>query len=98
MFVDQLIVFSSANHILRLYYKQQISKEPESDDQVVPVIMVDKFDRTIDYIDNVFKAGAPAKPERVIQTRKIIMTILVKKKRMHMLNMIDTCFTWKVID
>ena len=32
--------------------------------------MVEKSDGTIDCIDNIFKAGAPDRPERVIQTKK----------------------------
>ena len=70
MFGDQLIVLSSYNHILQLYDKQEIAKDPETNDQVVPVIMVGKQDDTIDCIDNVLKAGVPAKPERLIQNRK----------------------------
>ena len=46
-------MLSSDNQLLRLYDNQDISKEPEADDQVVPVIMVDKLGGTIDYIDNV---------------------------------------------
>ena len=84
--------------LLQIYDNQDISKEPEVDDQVVPVIMVEKSDGTIDCISNVSKARAPAKPERVIQTRKIVMTRLGKKNRMRMFNMIDTCFTWKVVN
>ena len=70
MFGDWLIVFSSANHIIWLYDNQCIAKETEADDPVVPVITVEKSDGTIDWIDNSFKEGAPAKPERVIQTQK----------------------------
>ena len=32
--------------------------------------MVEKLDGTIDCVDNVFKAGASTKPERLIQTWK----------------------------
>ena len=70
MFVDWLILLSSANQILQPYDNQDIYKEPKADGQLVPVIMDEKLDGTIDCIDNVFKAGAPAKYERVIKTRK----------------------------
>ena len=66
MFVDWLILLSSDNQLLQIYYNQDISKELEADDQVVPVIRVEELDGTIEYIDIVFKAGDPDKPERVI--------------------------------
>ena len=59
---------SSGNQLLQFYDNQEIAKEPEADDQVVPVIMGEKCDGTIDFIDNFFKAGALAKTERVIKT------------------------------
>ena len=59
-------MLSGANQLLWLYDNQEIDKEPESDDPVVPVIMVDKLDGTIECINNFFKAGALDKSKRVI--------------------------------
>ena len=70
MFGDWVIVLSIDNKLLQLYENQEIAKEPEAGDQVVPFIMVDTSDGTIDCIYDVFKSGAPDKSERVIQTRK----------------------------
>ena len=70
MFGYWLIVLCSANQILRVYVNQEISNYPEADDPYLPVIMVDKSDGTIDCMDYFSKAGAPAKPEIIIQTRK----------------------------
>ena len=70
MFRDWLIVLSSANQLLWIYDNQDIVKDPEADDQVVPVITVDKLDGTIECINIFFTEVAPDKPERVIQTRK----------------------------
>ena len=61
MFGCWLIVLSGANQMLWLCKNQEIAKEKKADDQVVPVIMVKKLDVTIDCIDNIFKAGDPAK-------------------------------------
>ena len=38
--------------------------------QVVPLTMVGILDGTIDFIDNIFKAGAPAKTEILIRNKK----------------------------
>ena len=70
MFGDWVIVLSIDNKLLQLYENQEIAKEPEAGDQVVTFIMVDTSDGTIDCINYVFKSGATAKSERVIQTRK----------------------------
>ena len=70
MFGDWFIVLSSSNQLLEIYYNQDIAKEPEADDKVVPVILVDESDGTIYCIDNFFRAGALAKPERIVQTWK----------------------------
>ena len=61
-----LIVLSSSNQPLWLYDNQYIDKDPETDYPVVPVIMVEKLDDTIDCIDNDFKALTHDKPERVL--------------------------------
>ena len=61
MLRDWLTVLSSDNQIVRLYYNQDISKETEYDDQVLPVFMVEKLDGTINCINNVFKSRVPAK-------------------------------------
>ena len=98
MFGDFFIVMSSANQIILVYDNQDIAKDPEANDMVVPVIMVEKLDGTIDCMDDVFGSGAPAKPERVIQTRKNPHEKVRKENLMHMLNMIDACFTWKVFN
>ena len=66
MFGYWLIVLSGANRLLPFYDNQYIAKYPEANDLVVPVIMVDKSDRTIEFINNFCKAGSLAKPERVI--------------------------------
>ena len=70
MLVYWFIVLSSANQLHLFYDNQEISKEPEADDQVVPFIMVDKSYSKIDCIYNVFKAGDLSKSERLIQTWK----------------------------
>ena len=70
MFGDWLIVLSSANTILWLYYNQDIAKDPEDDDQVVPVIMVEKSYGTIDCINNVFKSEVMDNPEILTQKWK----------------------------
>ena len=70
MFGNRSIMLYSVNQLLLLYDNQEFVKDPEADDQVVPVIMVAKSYGTIDCIDNVFKAGAPEKPERLIKTWK----------------------------
>ena len=98
MFVDWLIVLSSANQILWINDNQDIAKQPEADDPVVPVIMVEKLDGTIDCINIVFKEVVPAKPERVTRNCKSPHEKVRKKKLMHMLNMINMCFTWKVVN
>ena len=50
----------SANRIIWRYDNQEIFKEPEADDQVVPFIMVDKPDGTIYCINNGIKSGVPS--------------------------------------
>ena len=52
MFEYWLIFLSSDNRLLQLYENQDIAKEPVDDDQVVPFILVEKLDGTIDCIDN----------------------------------------------
>ena len=96
MFGYWCIVLSSANQLFRIYYNQDISKEPivtgtpendagkieynsvvkvedpyiEADFRFLLVTMVDKSDGKIYCVDNVFKSGAPAEHEIVIQNRK----------------------------
>ena len=96
-------MLSSSNQIFWLYDNQYIFKDPEADDQVVPVITVQKLDGTIECINNVFKEVALDKPEIVIQIRTILTVSLGEKKRMHTLNMIDIVlrlFTkyWNIIE
>ena len=62
MFGDFFIVMSSANQIILVYDNQDIAKDPEANDMVVPVIMVEKLDDTIDCIDNDFKELTHDKP------------------------------------
>ena len=93
-----LIVLSSSNQPLWLYDNQYIDKDPEADYPVVTVIMVEKLDGKIDCINNVFKEGVQAKPERVIRNFKSPHEKVRKEKLMHMLNMINICFTWKVVN
>ena len=60
--------------------------------------MVEKFDGTIYSINNIFKIGEPDKLERVIQTQKNPRDKFRKRKCMQILKMIDTYFTWKVVN
>ena len=60
--------------------------------------MVEKMDGTIGCINNVFREGYSDKPERVIQNRKHIHDKVRKEKCMHVLNITDAWFTWKVFN
>ena len=96
-------MFYSDNELLRLYDNQDISKDPETDDQVVPFSMVEKLDITIGCINNVFKLGVPSKPKIVIQTWKNTHDKVIKEKCMPMLNIIDIflCLVtkdWKIVE
>ena len=74
LFGDWLIVLYSDNQILRLYDSQDIPKDLEYDDHVVPFIMVEKLDGIIGCIYNFSRQDLQLKLKEWSRLGKIIMT------------------------